>query len=215
MASFGYSCSRTRLSRSVNARRQQALTYAEATKPGRCGVCTPAQQKLLFVEGAELLVFLPKMRFREALSTEFYNFRQKTISVFDRKASSCLRVSLHIRPQCALWQTRKVRTATAFASAAWIVKARSQHRCRQPPAATRCHLAELRVVSEPPGEQQSFNDLVSELFKNCTEVWFRHGCSGNRNHQKTERNYGFGIDALVIAVIRKRNGIMVWAWMLW
>ena len=48
-----------------------------------------------------------------------------------------------------------------------------------------------------------------------TEVWFGHGCSGQRMLFEHERDYGFGMDALVIVCSGNTNGIMVWAWMLW
>ena len=48
-----------------------------------------------------------------------------------------------------------------------------------------------------------------------TDVWFGHGCSGQRMLFEHERDYGFGMDALVIVCSGNTNGIMVWAWMLW
>ena len=48
-----------------------------------------------------------------------------------------------------------------------------------------------------------------------TELWFWHGCSGNRMLLEHERNYGFGMDALVTVCCSNTNGIMVLAWMLW
>ena len=62
-------------------------TGAQACKvknPGRRGVSgTPAQQKLLFVECAELLVFLPKTRFRVDTVVD-----EMPISVIDRMEES-------------------------------------------------------------------------------------------------------------------------------
>ena len=48
-----------------------------------------------------------------------------------------------------------------------------------------------------------------------TELWFGHGCSGQRMLLEHERNYGLGMDALVTVCSWNTNGIMVWAWMLW
>ena len=48
-----------------------------------------------------------------------------------------------------------------------------------------------------------------------TELWVGHGFSGKRMHLEHERNYGLGMDALVIDCSWNTNGIMVWAWMLW
>ena len=48
-----------------------------------------------------------------------------------------------------------------------------------------------------------------------TELWFGHGCSGQRTLLERERNYGLGMDALVSVRSWNANGIMVWAWMLW
>ena len=48
-----------------------------------------------------------------------------------------------------------------------------------------------------------------------TELWFGHGCSGQRKLLEHERNYGLGMDALVRVCSWNTNGIMVWAWMLW
>ena len=48
-----------------------------------------------------------------------------------------------------------------------------------------------------------------------TELWFGHGCSGQRMLLEHERNYGLGMDALVSVCSWNTNGIMVWAWMLW
>ena len=48
-----------------------------------------------------------------------------------------------------------------------------------------------------------------------TEVWFGHGCSGQRMLFQHERNYGLGMDALVTVCSSNTNGIMAWAWMLW
>ena len=66
-----------------------------------------------------------------------------------------------------------------------------------------------------------------------TEFWFGHGCSGRRMLLEHERNYGLGMDALVIECFWNTNGnfglgmdaldavcswntngILVWAWML-
>ena len=68
------------------------------------------------------------------------------------------------------------------------------------------------------------------------ELWFGHGCSGERmlsKHERYyglgidalvtvcsmllehERNYGLGMDALVSGCSWNTNVIMVWAWMLW
>ena len=47
------------------------------------------------------------------------------------------------------------------------------------------------------------------------ELWFGHGCSGDRMLLEHKRKYGLGTDALVIACSWNTNGIMVWAWMLW
>ena len=47
------------------------------------------------------------------------------------------------------------------------------------------------------------------------ELWFGHGCSGERMLLEHERNYGLGMDALVSGCSWNTNGIMVWAWMLW
>ena len=76
--------------------------------------------------------------------------------------------------------------------------------------------------------------LVIALTGTRTELWFGHGCSGERmllEHERNyglgmdalvishslrhERNYGLGMDALVSACSWNTNGIMVWAWMLW
>ena len=48
-----------------------------------------------------------------------------------------------------------------------------------------------------------------------TELWSGHGCSSERLLLEHERNYGFGMDALVSACSWNTNGIMDWAWMLW
>ena len=48
-----------------------------------------------------------------------------------------------------------------------------------------------------------------------TKLWFGHGCSGHRMLWEHKRNYGLGMDALVIACSGNTNEIMVWAWMLW
>ena len=46
-------------------------------------------------------------------------------------------------------------------------------------------------------------------------VWLGHGCSGHHMLLEHKRNYGLGMDALVMVCSWNRNGIMVWAWMLW
>ena len=48
-----------------------------------------------------------------------------------------------------------------------------------------------------------------------TELWFGHGCSGQRMLLEHERNYDLSMDALVTVCSWNTNGIMVWAWMLW
>ena len=48
-----------------------------------------------------------------------------------------------------------------------------------------------------------------------TDLWFGHGCSGHQKLLEHERNYGLGMDALVIVCSWNTNGIMVWAWMFW
>ena len=46
-------------------------------------------------------------------------------------------------------------------------------------------------------------------------LWFGHGCSGQRMLLEHERNYGLGMDALVSGCSWNTNEIMIWAWMLW
>ena len=46
------------------------------------------------------------------------------------------------------------------------------------------------------------------------ELWFGHGCCGERMLLEHERNYGLGMDAAVSECSWNTNGIMVWAWML-
>ena len=46
------------------------------------------------------------------------------------------------------------------------------------------------------------------------KLWFGHGFSGDRMHLEHERNYGLGMDSLMIVRTWNTNGIMVWAWML-
>ena len=48
-----------------------------------------------------------------------------------------------------------------------------------------------------------------------TELWFGHGCSGQRMLLGHERNYGLGMHGLVSVCSWDTNGIMAWAWMLW
>ena len=48
-----------------------------------------------------------------------------------------------------------------------------------------------------------------------TELWFGHGCSGQRVLLEHERNYGLGMDALVSVCSRNTNGSMICAWVLW
>ena len=48
-----------------------------------------------------------------------------------------------------------------------------------------------------------------------TELWFGQGCSGQRMLLEHERNYDLGMDALVSVCSWNKNGIIVWAWMLW
>ena len=48
-----------------------------------------------------------------------------------------------------------------------------------------------------------------------TRLWFGHGCSGHRMLWEHERDYGLGMDALVIVCSGNTNEIMVWARMLW
>ena len=48
-----------------------------------------------------------------------------------------------------------------------------------------------------------------------TRLWFGHGCSGHCMLLEHERDYGLGMDALVIVCSGNTNEIMVWAWMLW
>ena len=48
-----------------------------------------------------------------------------------------------------------------------------------------------------------------------TELWFRHGCSGQRTLLQHDRNFGLGMDALVSGCPWNKNGTMFWAWMLW
>ena len=47
--------------------------------------------------------------------------------------------------------------------------------------------------------------LVIALTGTRTELWFGHGCSGERMLLEHERNYGLGMDALVIALIGTRT----------
>ena len=48
-----------------------------------------------------------------------------------------------------------------------------------------------------------------------TDLWFGHGCSGQRMLLEHERNCDLGVDALVSGCSWNTNGIMIWAWMLW
>ena len=47
--------------------------------------------------------------------------------------------------------------------------------------------------------------LVIALTRTRTELWFGHGCSGERMLLEHERNYGLGMDALVIALTKTRT----------
>ena len=47
--------------------------------------------------------------------------------------------------------------------------------------------------------------LVIALTATRTELWSRHGCSGERMLLEHERNHGLGIDVLVIALIATRT----------
>ena len=47
-----------------------------------------------------------------------------------------------------------------------------------------------------------------------TELWFGHGCSGERMLLARKR-YGLAMDALVSVCSWNANGIMAWPWMLW
>ena len=47
-----------------------------------------------------------------------------------------------------------------------------------------------------------------------TELGVGHGCSADRAHSKTERNYELGMDARATVFSWDTNGIMIWAWML-
>ena len=46
-------------------------------------------------------------------------------------------------------------------------------------------------------------------------LWLWQGCIGRRMLSKHERNYGFGMDALVTVCSRNTNVFMVWAWTHW
>ena len=48
-----------------------------------------------------------------------------------------------------------------------------------------------------------------------TELGVGHGCSADRTHSKTERNYELGTDARATVCSWDTNGIRSWAWMLW
>ena len=48
-----------------------------------------------------------------------------------------------------------------------------------------------------------------------SELWFGHGCSGQRMLLEHDRKYGLGMDALVSVCSWNTTGILVWAWMLW
>ena len=48
-----------------------------------------------------------------------------------------------------------------------------------------------------------------------TRLWFGHGCSCQRRLWEHERDYGLGMNALVIVCSGNTNEIMVWEWMLW
>ena len=47
------------------------------------------------------------------------------------------------------------------------------------------------------------------------ELWFWHGCSGQRMLLEHERNHALSMDALAVLRNSNTNFIMVWAWMLW
>ena len=51
-------------------------------------------------------------------------------------------------------------------------------------------------------------------FGTRTDLWFGHGCSGQRMLSDHERHKGLGMDALVSVCSSNTNRIMVWAWML-
>ena len=48
-----------------------------------------------------------------------------------------------------------------------------------------------------------------------TELWFGHGCSGERMLFEPARNYDLGVDVLISVCSWNPHGIMAWAWMLW
>ena len=53
------------------------------------------------------------------------------------------------------------------------------------------------------------------LSKTRVELWFGHACSGERMLLKHRWNYGLGMDVLVSVCSWNANGFMVWAWMHW
>ena len=53
------------------------------------------------------------------------------------------------------------------------------------------------------------------LLEHEPELWFGHACSGDHMLLEHERNYGLGMDAPVTVCSWNTNGIMVWAWMPW
>ena len=79
------------------------------------------------------------------------------------------------------------------------------------------HERSYALVMDAPVTACSWHGCSCDLnaLETRTELWFGHGCSGDRMLLEHERNYGLGMDALVTLCSWNRNGIMVWAWMLW
>ena len=121
----------------------------------------PAQQKILFLEGAELPAFLPKSRFRvESVADGISEFSatKKPISVFDRIEE--------------------------------LGRAAGKLMCTRLPgvhseALQTLHKAWLfQRANASQGSRLGMDALVTVCSETRTESWFGHGCSGNRIHSK-------------------------------
>ena len=62
-------------------------------------------------------------------------------------------------------------------------------------------------------EQLGMDALLIALTCTRTELWFGHGCKGNRMLLEHELDYGLGMDAKETVCSWNTNEIMVWAWM--
>ena len=120
---------------------------------------------------------------------------------------TCLLLDNVLGTHCFKWPQQRSKSCVPKVGPSWLCRANSTllwHTCLTPGGSSNTNV--IMVLA--------WMLWSLEALRTPTELWFGHGCSGDRMPLEHERNYGLGMGAPVTVCPWNTNGIMVWAWML-